>query len=92
MTSVVTAGPTMLQLVRKNQAENPSGPGALSGWILNTASRTSLAVGIVISLLFVSSGILLEIASSTTSIDDALLDVNRLEKYSVITSSISNSS
>lgn len=68
------------------------GTRALSGWIEKSASRTSLVVGIAMRSELTVSGIRRIRASSSTIVGDESLAVNRLEKYSNITSRISGSS
>ena len=64
-TSLHIASPIVIQLDWKKQAENPSGPGALSGWIEKRASRISWKDGTVIRDWFISVVIQGEMASVT---------------------------
>ena len=68
------------QFVWKKPDENPSGPGALFGWILKSASRISLIVGIAVRSTFTESGMRQMSASSITYEGDKSLEVNRVEK------------
>lgn len=72
-----TAGPTVLQFIRKNPAENPSGPGALSGWIENMTGLISSSEGTAETSSFSSSEMDGKIASSTIHVASELLDLNR---------------
>ena len=78
--SVTISGPTVGQLAWKKLAENPSGPGALSGWIESYAKWISSALGNATRYRFVISEIFGVRASATMCCLSPGIFLNRSEK------------
>lgn len=79
--SATMVGLTAVQFAWKKDAENPSGPGALSGWIEKRAFLISASVGTLVSLVFVSWLIRGERAFWTTSSPTVPIDAKISSKY-----------
>lgn len=75
-----TAGPTVLEFIRKNPAENLSGLCALSGWIENIAALISSSAGTADTPSLSSSVMDGEITSSTIHVASELFNLNRDSK------------
>lgn len=86
------AGLTAVQFAWKKDAENSSGPGALSGWIEKRTFLISASVGMLVSLAFVSWLIRGERAFWTTSSPTVPIDAKISSKYRATSTAICSSS